>query len=338
MKIYLVTGGSGFIGSCFVKYLFESHGTNIRVINLDNLTYAGNNASLSKVSERENYTFIKGNICDINLVDSIFKKNKIDYVVNFAAESHVDRSIQYADEFIRTNILGTFTLLDTAKRYWELENNYVDGVKFIQVSTDEVYGSLGETGYFSENTHLDPRSPYSASKASADLIVKSYHDTHNMPVNITRCSNNYGPYQYPEKLIPLLIKNCLLKKPLPVYGDGLHVRDWLYVKDHCIAIDLVLHGAKNGEIYNVGGNNEKTNIEIVKLIISYLHDNYDYEIDESLITYVTDRKGHDRRYAINSEKIKHDLGWHPQTTFEKGIVKTIQWYIENQEWIGISSS
>ena len=252
---------------------------------------------------------------------------QIDYVVHFAAESHVDRSIAAADEFVTTNILGTFTLLDAAKRAWEEGDGYQDGVKYLQVSTDEVYGSLGPNGYFTETTPLDPHSPYSASKASADMLVKSYFDTHTMPVNITRCSNNYGPYQYPEKLIPLLITNCLAHKPLPVYGDGLNIRDWLYVEDHCRALDLVLHRGAAGEIYNIGGHNEKTNIDIVRLIVSYLHDHVDTGIDESLITYVADRKGHDRRYAIDPEKIGRELGWQPETRFEEGIVTTIEWYL-----------
>ena len=318
MKTYLVTGGCGFIGANFIHYMFRKYGEQIRILNLDKLTYAGDPKNLADISDRTNYTFIKGDICDKELVNRIFRDNLVDYVVHFAAESHVDRSIAAADAFVTTNILGTFTLLDAANR---------EGVRYLQVSTDEVYGSLGPTGYFTETTPLDPHSPYSASKASADLLVKSYFDTHRLPVNITRCSNNYGPYQYPEKLIPLLITNCLAHKPLPVYGDGLNVRDWLYVEDHCRAIDLVLHQGMAGEIYNIGGHNEKTNIEIVRLIVSYLHDHVDAAIDESLITYVADRKGHDRRYAIDPEKIGRDLGWKPETRFEDGIVKTIEWYL-----------
>ena len=327
MKTYLVTGGCGFIGANFIHYMFRKYGEQIRILNLDKLTYAGDPKNLADVSDRTNYTFIKGDICDKELVNRIFRDNLVDYVVHFAAESHVDRSIAAADAFVTTNILGTFALLDAAKRAWTCGETYREGVRYLQVSTDEVYGSLGPTGYFTETTPLDPHSPYSASKASADLLVKSYFDTHRLPVNITRCSNNYGPYQYPEKLIPLLITNCLAHKPLPVYGDGLNVRDWLYVEDHCRAIDLVLHQGVAGEIYNIGGHNEKTNIEIVRLIVSYLHDHVDASIDESLITYVADRKGHDRRYAIDPEKIGRDLGWKPETRFEDGIVKTIEWYL-----------
>ena len=329
MKTYLVTGGCGFIGANFIHYMFRKYGEQIRILNLDKLTYAGDPKNLADVSDRVNYTFIKGDICDKELVNRIFRDNLVDYVVHFAAESHVDRSIAAADAFVTTNILGTFTLLDAAKRAWACGETYREGVRYLQVSTDEVYGSLGPTGYFTETTPLDPHSPYSASKASADLLVKSYFDTHRLPVNITRCSNNYGPYQYPEKLIPLLITNCLDHKPLPVYGDGLNVRDWLYVEDHCRAIDLVLHQGVAGEIYNIGGHNEKTNIGIVRLIVSYLHDHVDASIDESLITYVADRKGHDRRYAIDPEKIGRDLGWKPETRFEDGIVKTIEWYLRD---------
>ncbi len=329
MKTYLVTGGCGFIGANFIHYIFRKYGEQIRILNLDKLTYAGDPKNLADVSERPNYTFLKGDICDKELVNRLFRDNLVDYVVHFAAESHVDRSIAAAVAFVTTNILGSFTLLDAATRAWTCGDTYREGVRYLLVSTDEVYGSLGPAGYFTETTPLDPHSPYSASKASADLLVKSYFDTHRLPVNITRCSNNYGPYQYPEKLIPLLITNCLAHKPLPVYGDGLNVRDWLYVEDHCRAIDLVLHHGVAGEIYNIGGHNEKTNIEIVRLIVSYLHDHVDASIDESLITYVADRKGHDRRYAIDPEKIGRDLGWKPETRFEDGIVKTIEWYLRD---------
>ena len=329
MKTYLVTGGCGFIGANFIHYMFEKYGDSIRIVNLDKLTYAGNPENLGDIEHRQNYIFVKGDICDKKLVNDLFQQYEIDYVVHFAAESHVDRSIESADEFVRSNVLGTLTLIDAAKRAWECGETYRDGVKYLQVSTDEVYGSLGETGYFTEVTPLDSHSPYSASKASADLMVKSYIDTHRFPANITRCSNNYGPYQYPEKLIPLLITNCLEKKPIPVYGDGMNIRDWLYVDDHCRAIDMVLHTAPSGEIYNIGGHNEKTNIDIVKLVVGYLHDNYDSGIDESLITYVADRKGHDWRYAIDADKIKRDLGWKPETMFAEGIVKTIRWYLDN---------
>jgi dTDP-glucose 4,6-dehydratase len=329
MKTYLVTGGCGFIGANFIHYMFEKYGDSLRIVNLDKLTYAGNPENLRDIEYLRNYVFVKGDICDKHLVNDLFQQYEIDYVVHFAAESHVDRSIESADEFVRSNVLGTLTLIDAAKRAWEAGEAYREGVKYLQVSTDEVYGSLGETGYFTEVTPLDPHSPYSASKASADLMVKSYIDTHRFPANITRCSNNYGPYQYPEKLIPLLITHCLEKKPIPVYGDGMNIRDWLYVEDHCRAIDMVLHNAPKGEIYNIGGHNEKTNIDIVKLVIGYLHDNYDSSIDESLITYVADRKGHDRRYAIDADKIRRDLGWEPETMFAEGIVKTIRWYQNN---------
>ncbi|HHV75369.1 MAG TPA: dTDP-glucose 4,6-dehydratase [Thermoanaerobacterium sp.] len=331
MKTYLVTGGAGFIGSNFIKYMLSKY-NDIKIINLDKLTYAGNLENLKDVEDNPNYTFVKGDICDKGLVEDVFSKD-IDYVVNFAAESHVDRSILEPEIFAKTNILGTVTLLNTARNAWQDGDGFIEGKKFLQVSTDEVYGSLGKDGYFTEKTPLDPHSPYSSSKAAADLIVKAYYDTYKMPVNITRCSNNYGPYQFPEKLIPLMINNCLNKKPLPVYGDGMNIRDWLYVEDHCKAIDMVLHKGKIGEIYNIGGHNERTNIHIVKTIISYIHDNVDSTVDESLIKYVADRKGHDRRYGIDPTKIKEELGWYPETKFEDGIIKTIKWYLKNKEWM-----
>jgi dTDP-glucose 4,6-dehydratase len=316
MKTILVTGGAGFIGSNFVRYMLHTH--SYRIINLDKLTYAGNLENLADVESHPNYTFVKGDICDRLLIDKLFQDEHIDTVVNFAAESHVDRSILGARVFVETNVLGTQTLLDAAKTY---------GVeKFLQVSTDEVYGTLGETGYFTEETPLAPNSPYSASKAGADLLVRAYHETFKMPTLITRCSNNYGPYHFPEKLIPLMIANALNDKPLPVYGDGLNVRDWLYVEDHCRAIDIVLHKGKFGEVYNIGGHNEKRNIDIVKLILQKLGK------PESLITFVKDRPGHDRRYAIDASKIERELGWRPQETFETGIEKTIQWYLEHRKW------
>lgn len=332
MKTYLVTGGAGFIGSNFVHYMLKKY-EDIKIINLDKLTYAGNLENLKGIESSENYTFVQGDICDKVLVGKLFKENDIDYVVNFAAESHVDRSITEPEIFAVTNVIGTVTLLNAAKEVWETKEGFLQGKKFLHVSTDEVYGSLGETGYFTETTPLDPHSPYSSSKAGSDLMVKAYGDTFKLPVNITRCSNNYGPYQFPEKLIPLLINNCLSHKSLPVYGDGMNIRDWLYVEDHCKAIDMVINKGVLGEVYNIGGHNERTNITIVKTIIDYLNKNVDNVISEQLIKYVEDRKGHDRRYGIDPTKIKEELGWEPETCFEVGIKKTIQWYLDNQEWM-----
>lgn len=332
MKTILVTGGAGFIGSNFVKLMLHKY-LDYKIINIDALTYAGNLENLKDISNNKNYNFIKGDIRDRNKIEEIFNAYEIDTVINFAAESHVDRSIVEPERFLTTNIMGTQVLLDVAKKHWKLNPNdkyckkYKKGVKFLQISTDEVYGELDNTGMFVETTPLMPNSPYSASKASADMIVRAYHETFGMPINITRCSNNYGPYQFPEKLIPLMINNCLKEKKLPVYGDGMQVRDWLHVSDHCSAIDTVLHKGVIGEIYNVGGNNEKANIEIIKLIIKTLGKS------EDLINYVKDRPGHDRRYAINNKKITTDLGWKPQYTFEKGIKETIEWYLSNTEWI-----
>lgn len=332
MKTILVTGGAGFIGSNFVKLVLEKH-PEYKIINIDDLTYAGNLENLKYIDSNPNYVFIKVDIRDREKIEEIFKNNDITSVVNFAAESHVDRSIEEPELFLTTNIIGTQVLLDTAKRYWKVNPNdkyckeYKPGVKFLQVSTDEVYGALGETGMFVETMPLMPNSPYSASKASADMIVRAYNETFGMPVNITRCSNNYGSYQFPEKLIPLMINNCLKEKDLPVYGDGMQVRDWLHVSDHCLAIDAVLHKGKDGEVYNIGGNNEKANIEIVKLIIGTLGKS------ENLIKYVKDRPGHDRRYAIDNTKITTELGWEPSYTFEQGMKETIQWYLENTKWI-----
>ncbi|HQO42944.1 MAG TPA: dTDP-glucose 4,6-dehydratase [Bacillota bacterium] len=332
MKTYLITGGAGFIGSNFIQYMLNKY-SDIYIINYDKLTYAGNPENLKSIEKDSRYNFIQGDICDKEKLSELFDKHDIDYVVNFAAESHVDRSIKDPEIFIRTNVLGTVNLLNGAKADWSEGQGFRRGKKFLQVSTDEVYGSLGDTGYFTENTPLNPHSPYSSSKAGADLVVKAYYDTFGMPINITRCSNNYGPYQFPEKLIPLIINNCLNKKSLPVYGDGLNVRDWLYVEDHCKAIDNVIESGKPGEVYNIGGSNERTNIHIVKYIINYLHDNVDKEIDEGLIKYVEDRKGHDRRYGIDATKIGEELGWAPETGFEDGIVKTIEWYLDNIEWM-----
>lgn len=332
MKTYLVTGGAGFIGSNFIHYIFKKY-SDVKIICLDKLTYAGNLENLKSVEDNSNFSFIQGDICDKELVEGFFEKNDIDFVVNFAAESHVDRSITDPEVFVKTNVLGTSTLLNAAKKAWKIEGEFKSGKKYLQVSTDEVYGSLGETGYFTETTPLDPHSPYSSSKTGADLLVKAYYDTYRMPVNITRCSNNYGAYQFPEKLIPLIINNCLNKKPLPVYGDGMNIRDWLYVDDHCKAIDMVINSGRLGEVYNIGGHNERTNIHIIKTIISYIHDNVDSSVDESLITFVADRKGHDRRYGIDPSKIKEELGWYPETKFEDGIKMTIKWYIDNIDWM-----
>ncbi|MDK7490033.1 dTDP-glucose 4,6-dehydratase [Bacillus paranthracis] len=316
MKV-LVTGGAGFIGSNFVRYMVKKY-PEYNIVNLDSLTYAGNLENLKDIEELPNYKFVKGDIADRQFINQLFKDEKFDYVLNFAAESHVDRSITNPDIFIQTNIQGTQVLLDAAKN--------AEVKKYLQVSTDEVYGTLGETGYFMEETPLASNSPYSSSKAGADLLVRAYHETFGLPVNITRCSNNYGPFHFPEKLIPLMIINALDDKQLPVYGDGLNVRDWLHVDDHCQAIDLVLHKGKNGEVYNVGGNNERTNIEIVKTILKAL------DKPESLIKYVTDRPGHDRRYAIDATKLREELGWSPKYNFDTGIEQTIKWYLENQDW------
>ena len=331
MQNILITGGVGFIGSNFVKLMLNNYDYNI--INLDLLTYAGNLENLREIEGKSNYTFIKGDICDKKLVDEIFTEYDIDTVVNFAAESHVDRSIENPEIFLLNNILGTQNLLDNAKKHWKINpedkysREYKEGVKYLQVSTDEVYGALGKEGMFTETTPLSPNSPYSASKASADLFVRAYYETFGMPINITRCSNNYGPYQFPEKLIPLMINNCKNDKKMPVYGDGMQVRDWLHVKDHCTAIYTVLEKGKIGEVYNIGGNNEKANIEIVKLIINTIGKS------EDLIEYVKDRPGHDRRYAIDNTKITSQLGWEPSYTFEQGISETIKWYLDNEAWL-----
>ncbi|MFB7816847.1 dTDP-glucose 4,6-dehydratase [Paenibacillus chitinolyticus] len=315
MKL-LVTGGAGFIGSNFVLYMLKKY-PDYQIINLDALTYAGNLENLKSVENHPNYRFLKGDISDPNAVKQAFDFG-VDVVVNFAAESHVDRSILDPGIFVQANVMGTQVLLDAAKAH---------GVtKFVQVSTDEVYGSLGETGLFSETTPLAPNSPYSASKAGGDMLVRAYHETFGMPVNITRCSNNYGPYQFPEKLIPLMIANALDEKALPVYGDGLNIRDWLYVEDHCSAIDLVLHSGRNGEVYNIGGNNERTNLVIIQTILAALGKS------EQLITFIQDRPGHDRRYGIDASKITAELGWQPKHNFESGIQETIRWYLDNKDW------
>lgn len=323
MRNILVTGGAGFIGANFVIHMLtNSNFGKYNIYNLDVLTYAGNLNNLKEVSSFANYTFIYGDICNDSIVCDIFNKYDIDTVVNFAAESHVDRSIADPEIFVKTNVLGTQNLLENAKKYWLTDgvNSYKEGVKFLQISTDEVYGALGATGYFTEETALAPNSPYSATKASADMIVRAYSKTYNLPVNITRCSNNYGRFQFNEKLIPLMITNCMQDKKLPVYGDGKQIRDWLHVSDHCRAIERVLLDGEDGEIYNVGGNNEIANIDIVKTILSYIGKPID------LIEYVTDRLGHDRRYAIDNTKITTQLGWSPKYDFDAGLRDTIGWY------------
>lgn len=377
---YLVTGGAGFIGANYVKYLLNIYGKDVNIIILDALTYAGNLLTIKNELKADNVTFLKGDIGDTKLVTEILKDNDIDYIVNFAAESHVDRSITNPRLFLETNILGTHNLLECARQAWftgkDCNNQcqYKDGKKFLQISTDEVYGSLekdyiegqalnvtdelktviGERKdmktfgkqFFTEDTPLSPRSPYSSSKTSADMIVQAYYHTYNFPINITRCSNNYGPYHFPEKLIPLIIKNILEGKNLPVYGKGENVRDWLYVEDHAKGIDMVLHKGRLGEVYNIGGFNEESNINIVKLIIMLMveamNEYPEYQsllkgqlsdINDNIIEYVTDRPGHDMRYAMDPTKIATELGWFPETTFKEGIKKTILWYLDNQDWV-----
>ena len=379
MKTYLVTGAAGFIGTNFVKYMLEKYREKIRIVVLDKLTYAGNIENIQEEIDSKKIDFVKGDICNRELVEDIFSRYEIDYVVNFAAESHVDRSISNPQIFLETNILGTQNLLEVSKKFWSIgkdENGYPvykEGKKFLHISTDEVYGSLSKDyteakelvlndrvkkvaegrknlktygdKFFTEETPLDPRSPYSASKTSSDMIVRAYAETYKFPMNITRCSNNYGPYQFPEKLIPLIIKNILEGKNLPVYGDGSNVRDWLYVKDHNKAVDMVINNGRLGEVYNIGGFNEEKNINIVKLTIDtiakIMKEEPEYrrvlktdvtKISYELISYVQDRLGHDARYAIDPEKIVTELGWYPETSFDKGIEQTIRWYLDNQEW------
>ena len=380
MKTYLVTGAAGFIGTNFVKYMLEKYREKIRIVVLDKLTYAGNIENIQEEIDSKKIDFVKGDICNRELVEDIFSRYEIDYVVNFAAESHVDRSISNPQIFLETNILGTQNLLEVSKQFWSIgrdENGYPIykvGKKFLHISTDEVYGSLSKDyteakelvlndrvkkvaegrknlktygdKFFTEETPLDPRSPYSASKTSSDMIVRAYAETYKFPMNITRCSNNYGPYQFPEKLIPLIIKNILEGKKLPVYGDGSNVRDWLYVKDHNKAVDMVINNGRLGEVYNIGGFNEEKNINIVKLTIDtiakIMKEEPEYrrvlktdvtKISYDLISYVQDRLGHDARYAIDPEKIVTELGWYPETSFDKGIEQTIRWYLNNQEWV-----
>ena len=380
MKTYLVTGAAGFIGTNFVKYMIEKYKEKIKIIVLDKLTYAGNIENIQEEIDSKKVEFVKGDICNRELVEDIFSRYEIDYVVNFAAESHVDRSISNPQIFLETNILGTQNLLEASKKFWSIgrdENGYPvykEGKKFLHISTDEVYGSLSKDyteakelvldnrvkkvaegrknlktygdKFFTEETPLDPRSPYSASKTSSDMIVRAYAETYKFPMNITRCSNNYGPYQFPEKLIPLIIKNILEGKKLPVYGDGSNVRDWLYVKDHNKAVDMVINNGRLGEVYNIGGFNEEKNINIVKLTIDtiakIMKEEPEYRkvlktgienISYDLISYVQDRLGHDARYAIDPEKIVTELGWYPETSFDEGIEKTIRWYLDNQGWV-----
>ncbi len=341
MRTYLVTGGAGFIGSNYIHYMFKKYGDEIRIINVDALTYAGNPANLKDIENRDNYTFIKADITDRAAIEKIFAENDIDRVVHFAAESHVDRSIEDPEIFVRTNVLGTQIMLNCAKKAWENEDgSFKEGKKFLHVSTDEVYGSLSDPeDYFYETTPYDPHSPYSASKASSDFIVKAYMDTYKFPANITNCSNNYGPYQFPEKLIPLMINNALNGRKLPVYGDGKNVRDWLYVEDHAKGIDMVMEKGRLFETYNIGGHNERQNIQIIHIILDTLQEMLPEDdprralVSDKLITYVTDRKGHDRRYAIAPDKIRAEIGWEPETMFEQGIRRTIQWYFEHEDWM-----
>ena len=337
MKSILITGGCGFIGSNFVRLALDKL-PNTQVVNLDKLTYAGNLANLRDVAENPRYKFVHGDICDQGLLAKIFSEETIDTVIHFAAESHVDRSIEGPAEFIQTNIIGTFSLLETARKFWlSSPQPPASSPRFLHVSTDEVYGSLGDTGLFTETTPYDPRSPYSASKASSDHLVSAYHHTYGLPTLMTNCSNNYGPYHFPEKLIPLIINNALNGKDLPVYGDGKNVRDWLYVVDHCKAILQVLQKGRIGETYNVGGNSEKQNIEVVQTVCDILDEKVasleNGQARRSLIKFVKDRAGHDRRYAIDATKLKDELGWQPSVTFEDGIRMTIDWYLDNPEWI-----
>ena len=330
-KNILITGGAGFIGSHVVRRFVNNY-PNYKIFNLDALTYAGNLENLKDIESKENYTFIKGNICDATLVDKILQENNIDTVIHLAAESHVDRSISDPLSFVQTNVIGTATLLNASRKYW---NNNYEGKLFYHVSTDEVYGSLGENGFFYETTSYDPRSPYSASKAGSDHLVMAFYHTYNLPVVISNCSNNYGPNHFPEKLIPLSINNILKNKPLPIYGKGENVRDWLYVVDHASAIDTILHKGKIGETYNIGGHNEWTNIDLIRLLCKIMDDKLGREkgTNEKLILFVTDRAGHDLRYAIDATKLKEELGWMPSLQFEEGLSKTVDWYLENSEWL-----
>ena len=329
MKNYLITGGAGFIGSNFIHYLMKKYGEAIRIINLDSLSYCGNRDNVRGYEGRDNYSFLHGSICDEELVSKIFTENNIDNVVHFAAQTHVDRSIASAKEFAETNVTGTLNLLHTACEAWRTEA--MDQKRFLYVSTDEVYGELPGEGYFTEDYPLCPRNPYAASKAGGDMMARAFFTTHGLPVLVTRCTNNYGPYQYEEKFIPHCIRCCLTGEAIPVYGDGKNVRDWLYVEDHCHAIDLVLHDGRPGEVYNVGGHNEYTNLEIVHMLRRILSE--EFHKPGSPVKHVEDRKGHDRRYAVDPSKLQRELGWRSKTPFEEGIRTTIQWYLEHEEFL-----
>jgi dTDP-glucose 4,6-dehydratase len=331
MKSLLITGGAGFIGSHLIRYMLNKY-PEYKIINLDKLTYAGNLENLKDVDSKENYAFVKADITDADAMQKVFSDHDIQGVIHLAAESHVDRSITNPTEFIYTNIVGTVNLLNAARHYWK---DNMEGKLFYHVSTDEVYGSLGDTGIFTETTSYDPRSPYSASKASSDHLVRAYHHTFKLPVVISNCSNNYGGYQFPEKLIPLMIHNIKNNKPLPVYGKGLNVRDWLYVEDHATAIDLIFHKGNTGETYNIGGNNEWKNIDLVLQLCKVMDDKLGRQqgTSEKLITYVTDRAGHDLRYAIDSSKLQNELGWEPSLEFSEGLEKTVAWYLANEDWL-----
>jgi dTDP-glucose 4,6-dehydratase len=333
-KTIIITGGAGFIGSHVVRSFVTKY-PDYKIVNLDALTYAGNLENLKDVEDAPNYVFEKVNILDTEALERVFAEHKPNGVIHLAAESHVDRSILSPLDFVYTNVVGTVNLLNAAKKQWTANNRQLTNNRFYHVSTDEVYGALGNTGFFTEKTSYDPHSPYSASKASSDHFVRAYHDTYGLPIVITNCSNNYGPNHFPEKLIPLMIHNVINNKPLPVYGDGLYTRDWLFVKDHAIAIDMVYHKGKNGETYNIGGFNEWKNIDLVKLLCKLMDEKLGKAAgtSEKLITYVKDRPGHDRRYAIDATKINKELGWKPCVTFEEGLSQTIDWYLQNTEWL-----
>lgn len=329
MKTYLITGGAGFIGSNFIHYLMEHSSEKIRIINLDSLAYSASRDNVSQYEAKDNYRFIHGDVCDEELVSSVFAEENIDYVVHFAAQTHVDRSIASAAEFVATNVMGTLNLLNAANAVWQGEERITK--RFLYISTDEVYGELPGAGYFTEASPLRPRNPYAASKAGADMMVRAFYETHRLPILITRCSNNYGPSQYEEKLLPLCLKCCLLGEALPVYGDGSSVRDWLYVEDHCRAIDTVLSNGRLGEVYNVGGHNERTNLELITEMKDILEQEFHQKA--SPIRFVEDRKGHDRRYAVDSSKLQEELGWQARICLSEGLRKTIGWYLEHKEFL-----